>query len=43
MYNLIDNDDFESLFDKADKAVYEAKEAGRNKVVVHQGRFDQVL
>jgi len=30
-----EDDDFESLFDKADKAVYEAKETGRNKVVAH--------
>lgn len=28
-------DDFESLFDKADKAVYEAKESGGNKVIMH--------
>lgn len=27
------SDDFESLFDKADKAVYLAKESGRNKVI----------
>ena len=30
---LEDDDKFETLFDKADKAVYEAKETGRNKVV----------
>ena len=30
---LIEGDDFDSLFNKADKAVYEAKETGRNKVV----------
>ena len=30
-----ENDDFNSLFEKADKAVYEAKESGRNKVVAH--------
>lgn len=30
-----ENDDFNSLFEKADKAVYEAKETGRNKVVIH--------
>ena len=30
-----ENDDFESLFDNADKAVYEAKESGRNKVIIH--------
>lgn len=28
-------DDFNTLFEKADKAVYEAKESGRNKVVIH--------
>jgi len=33
---LAEEDDFESLFDKADKAVYEAKESGRNKVIIHQ-------
>ena len=32
-----EDDDFESLFDKADKAVYEAKESGRNKVMVYSG------
>ena len=32
---LTQDDDFESLFDKADKALYEAKETGRNKVVAH--------
>lgn len=32
---LDENDDFEMLFDKADKAVYEAKDTGRNKVVLH--------
>lgn len=30
-----ENDDFNSLFEKADKAVYEAKETGRNKVAIH--------
>jgi len=29
------NDNFDTLFNKADKAVYEAKETGRNKVVCH--------
>ena len=32
-----EDDDFESLFDKADKAVYQAKESGRNKVMVYSG------
>ena len=32
---LNSNDDFDSLFEKADRAVYEAKDTGRNKVVVH--------
>lgn len=31
---LMENDDFDILFNKADQAVYEAKETGRNKVVV---------
>lgn len=34
------DDDFESLFDKADKAVYVAKELGRNKVVIHRDKFE---
>lgn len=34
------DDDFESLFDKADKAVYGAKELGRNKVVIHRDKFE---
>ena len=37
------DDDFETLFDKADKAVYEAKESGRNKIVIHRDKFDNVL
>lgn len=35
------DDDFESLFDKADRAVYEAKDTGRNKVVIHPVRLDK--
>lgn len=31
-----EDDDFESLFVKADKAVYEAKETGRNKVSIYK-------
>lgn len=31
---LMKDDSFESLFERADKAVYEAKETGRNKVVI---------
>lgn len=34
--SMDDDDDFNSLFEKADKAVYEAKETGRNKVVIHK-------
>lgn len=34
-----ENDNFNSLFEKADKAVYDAKESGRNKVVIHPDRF----
>ena len=37
------DDDFESLFDKADKAVYEAKDTGRNKVVIHTSKFDSLI
>ena len=33
---LVSRDDFGALFDAADKAVYEAKETGRNKVVAAQ-------
>ena len=40
---LAKDDDFESLFDKADKAVYEAKETGRNKVVIHSCKFDSIV
>ena len=38
-----ENDDFNSLFEKADRAVYEAKESGRNKVVVHPDKFIDVV
>ena len=38
-----EGDDFESLFDKADKAVYEAKETGRNRVVTHRERFNNII
>ena len=37
------DDDFESLFDKADKAVYQAKDSGRNKAVIHSCKFDTVM
>lgn len=33
-------DTFDSLFDKADKAVYKAKESGRNQVILHPCKFD---
>ena len=36
-------DDFESLFEKADKAVYEAKETGRNKVVIYADKIENAL
>ena len=32
---LNQKDEFDSLFEKADRAVYEAKDTGRNKVVIH--------
>ena len=35
---LSQNDDFDSLFEKADGAVYEAKDTGRNKVVTHSNK-----
>lgn len=34
---LRDGDDIDSLFERADKSVYEAKECGRNCVVLHKG------
>jgi two-component system cell cycle response regulator len=37
------NDNFESLFEKADRSVYEAKDSGRNKVIIHPDRFDNVV
>lgn len=40
---LSQNDDFDSLFEKADRAVYEAKNTGRSKVVVHPDKFDNVV
>lgn len=40
---LVKSDDFESLFEKADQAVYEAKDTGRNKVVIHTCHFDDVI
>ena len=40
---LGEGDDFESLFDKADKAVYKAKKSGRNQVVLHPCKFDSMV
>jgi len=37
------NDNFDSLFDKADRAVYEAKNTGRNKVIIHPDKFANVV
>jgi len=37
------NDNFDSLFEKVDRAVYEAKDSGRNKVVIHHDRFENVV
>lgn len=37
------NDNFDSLFDKADKAVFDAKGSGRNKVIVHPDKFANVV
>ncbi|MDH5369202.1 MAG: diguanylate cyclase, partial [Gammaproteobacteria bacterium] len=38
-----ESDDFNSLFEKADKAVYEAKESGRNKVFSHLDKLADVV
>ena len=35
IYEMQDNDSDEDLLKKADKALYHAKNTGRNKVVVH--------
>ena len=40
---LAADDDFEGLFEKADKAVYHAKEAGRNQVILYPCKFDTVI
>ncbi len=40
---LSEDDDFESLFDKADKAVYKAKETGRNRVVTYRDSFNKIV
>jgi PleD family two-component response regulator len=37
------DDDFNSPFEKADKAVYEAKDSGGNKVISYQDKFDDVI
>lgn len=37
------DDNFENLFDKADKAVYLAKESGRNKVIIHSDAFNNIV
>lgn len=37
------NDDLESLFEKADRAAYEAKESGRNTVIAHPDKYFNVV